>query len=140
MKTTFDREKIKFYSKVMPVITITLGLLFIACIVMNHAFNLGTFNYVTDIVNGIALLLFIILTILTRKFSIANWFVCPLLTIFIFYYTTFVDYDGVNISIFYTMVIGITISFFLLVILTEQWIISSVSYAPCLAYYMYKTG
>jgi len=123
MKTTYDREKIKFYSKVMPVITVTLGLLFIACEVMIHAFQFGTFNFVTEIVNGVALLLSIILTILTRKFSSATWFVCPLLTIFVFYYLTFVDYDGVNTSIFYTLVIGITITFFLLVVLSEQWII-----------------
>lgn len=95
---------------------------------------------VTEIVNGSALLLFIIFTLLTRKFSVATWFVCPLLTIFVFYYLAFVDYDGVNTSIFYTLVIGITVSFFLLVILTEQWLISSLVYAPCLAYFMYKTG
>jgi len=119
MKTTYDREKIKFYSKVMPVITVTLGLLFIACEVMIRAFQFGTFNFVTEIVNGVALLVSIILTILTRKFSTATWFVCPLLTIFVFYYITFVDYDGVNTSIFYTLLIGITISFFLLVVLSE---------------------
>ena len=140
MKATYDREKIKFYSKVMPVITVTIGLLFIACEIMIRVYQLGTLNMVTEIVNGSALLLFIIFTLLTRKFSVATWFVCPLLTIFVFYYLAFVDYDGVNTSIFYTLVIGITVSFFLLVILTEQWLISSLVYAPCLAYFMYKTG
>lgn len=38
MKATYDREKIKFYSKVMPVITVTIGLLFIACEIMIRVF------------------------------------------------------------------------------------------------------
>jgi len=140
MKATYDREKIMFYSKVMPVITVTIALLFIACEIMIRALHLGTLSTVTEIVNGSALLMFIIFTVLTRKFSVATWFVCPLLTIYVFYYLTFVDYDGVNTSIFYTLVIGITVSFFLLVIFTETWLISSGVYSPMLVYFMWKTG
>ena len=140
MKATYDREKILFYSKVMPVITVTIALLTIACEIMIRVLHLGTLNMVTEIVNGSALLLFVIFTVLTRKFSVATWFVCPLLTIYVFYYLAFVDYDGVNTSIFYTLVIGITVSFFLLVIFTETWLMSTGVYAPMLVYFMWKTG
>ena len=72
MKATYDREKITFYSKVMPVITITIVLLTVAIEVMIRVLHLGTLNMVTEIFNGSMLFLFIILTVLTRKFSVAT--------------------------------------------------------------------
>jgi hypothetical protein len=140
MKATYDRERITFYSKVMPVITITIVLLTVAIEVMIRVLHLGTLNMVTEIFNGSMLFLFIILTVLTRKFAVATWFICPLLTIYVFYYLAFLDYDTANSSIFYTLVIGITVSYFLLVIFTETWLISTGVYSPMLVYFLWKTG
>jgi hypothetical protein len=140
MQKTYDRDKITFYSKVMPVITITIFLLTAAIEVMIRVLRIGTLNMVTEIFNGSMLLLFIILTILTRKFAFATWFVCPFLTIYVFYYLAFLDYDSANSSIFYTLVIGVTACYFLLVIFTETWVISTGVYAPMLVYFLWKTG
>ena len=38
------------------------------------------------------------------------------------------------------MIVGITTSFFILIMFTEVWFVSSFVYTPLLAYYMYKTG
>jgi hypothetical protein len=38
------------------------------------------------------------------------------------------------------LIIGFTISLFILVIFNESWLFSTLVYGPCLAYYMHKTG
>ena len=50
------------------------------------------------------------------------------------------DYDYTLASIYYSMVFGLTMTYFILVLFNESWIISTIVYAPCLTYYMYKTG
>lgn len=65
---------------------------------------------------------------------------CPVLTVFGFYYFAVIDYDGSVVSIYYTLIVGITSTFFILVVFNESWILSSIVYAPLLAYYMKKTG
>jgi PAS domain-containing protein len=94
----------------------------------------------THIVNGAAVFVFLLLWLFVRKFAICSWFVCPMMTAFAFYYFAMVDYDGSTVSIYYTMIVGITSSLFILVMFNESWLLSTVVYAPLLAYYMYKTG
>ena len=140
MKATYEREKIIFYSKVMPVVTITIALLLISVEVLIRVYKNTTLTYVTEIVNGVALFLAILFLVLTRYFHVASWFICPLLTILCFYYMAFVSYDAVNVSSFYTLCIGITVSYFLMVIFTETWLMSAGVYAPLVTYFMWKTG
>lgn len=94
----------------------------------------------TSIVNGVSVAWFLFLTILNRKTQVATWFVCPSLTALSYYYFAFVDYDGSNVSIFYKVIVGISMTFFFLVVLSESWIISTLVYAPFLSYFMWKTG
>ena len=94
----------------------------------------------THIVNGSAVAVFFLLWVLVRKFAIFSWFVCPMLTAFAFYYFAMVDYDGSVVSIYYTMIVGITSTLFILVIFNESWLLSTIVYGPMLGFYMYKTG
>jgi len=94
----------------------------------------------THVVNATAAVLFFLIWLFVRKFIIFSWFVCPLLTAFIYYYFAVVDYDGSVVSIYYTLIVGITSTFFILVVFSESWMLSSVVYAPLLAFYMKKTG
>lgn len=95
---------------------------------MTHAINLSC-----------TILYLLLWCILKRSFA-AAYFVCPILTAYTFYYFAFVDYDGSSMSIYYTMIVGITSSFFILIIFNEQWFLSCIVYAPMVCYYMYKTG
>ena len=94
----------------------------------------------THIVNGVTTGLALLLWLLVRKWAVFSWFVCPLLTAFAFYYFAMVDYDGSVVSIYYTLIVGITSTFFMLVIFNENWLLSTLIYAPLLAFYMKKTG
>lgn len=116
------------------VLTVGLGVLEM---VAEHIYKA---NINTHFVNATAAVLFFLIWLFVRKFIIFSWFVCPLLTAFTFYYFAMVDYDGSVVSIYYTLIVGITSTFFILVIFNESWMLSTVVYAPLLAYYMKKTG
>lgn len=65
---------------------------------------------------------------------------CPSLTALSYYYFTFVDYDQSSSTIFYKVIVGITMTFLFLVLLNESWFISTIVYVPFLAYFMVVTG
>lgn len=141
MRLTFEREKKSYYSRILLVIWPILILLTAGLIVLDI---MGNDYYegdkMTHYVNGGATIIFMLLWLLCRKFVIFTWFVCPILTAFAFYYFAIVDYDGSIVSIYYTLIVGITCTFFILVVFNESWLLSTIVYAPLLAYYMHKTG
>ena len=139
MRMTFEKTKREYYGRILLILWPMLILLTAGLIVLDvlEQFDSET---MTHIVNGGGVFVFFLLWVLIRKFAICSWFVCPLLTAFAFYYFAIVDYDGTAISIYYTMIVGITSSLFILVMFNESWLLSTVVYAPLLAYYMYKTG
>ena len=94
----------------------------------------------TSVVNAVAVAWFLFLTFLNRKKRVATWLVCPSLIAFSYYYFAFVDYDGSSGTIFYKVIVGITMTFFFLVILNEFWLFSTIVYIPFLCYFMYVTG
>ena len=139
MRMTFEKTKREYYGRILLILWPMLILLTAGLIVLDVVEQFDS-EMMTHIVNGSGVFVFFLLWVLVRKYAICSWFVCPLLTAFAFYYFAIVDYDGTAISIYYTMIVGITSSLFILVMFNESWLISTVVYAPLLAYYMYKTG
>ena len=141
MRQTFEKEKKAYYSRVLLIIWIILALLTAGLVVLDKFVD-SSYNgdMMTHYINGSAVIVFFILWVFVRKYAICSWFVCPLLTAYAFYYFAFVDYDGAQMSIYYTLVVGITCTFFILVIFNESWALSTLVYAPLLAYYMHKSG
>ena len=134
---TFEREKKRYYRKVLLVVWPGLLILTASLLVMQSAYD---FKASTHVVNALASVLFFLIWLFVQKQVVLSWFVCPLLTAFAFYYFAVVDYDGSVISIYYTLIVGITSTFFILVIFNENWLLSSLVYAPLLVLYMKKTG
>ena len=139
MRMTFEKAKKEYYGRILLVLWPMLILLTAGLIVLD-ALDQFDSDMMTHIINGSAVLVFFLLWLLVRKFAICSWFVCPSLTAFAFYYFAMVDYDGTALSIYYTMIVGITSSLFILVMFNESWLLSTIVYSPLLAYYMYKTG
>ena len=140
MRLTFEKEKRAYYGRILLVIWPILLLLTGTLVVLDKVVKTYEGDLTTHIVNGAAVVIFFLLWLFVRKFTICSWFVCPLMTAYAFYYFAIVDYDGSIVSIYYTLIVGITSSFFILVIFNESWLLSSVVYAPLLSYYMWKTG
>lgn len=134
------KEKKIFYNRVMPLITGALIALLIAIEIIYRVAGLGVIEMATTIVNSCAVGWFVVLTILARCSTRVTKLVCPSLIALVFYYMTWIDYDTINVSIYYKTVIGITICFFLLVVFNEAWMTTTFVYTPFAAYFMYKTG
>jgi hypothetical protein len=108
--------------------------------VMYRVQGLAEISDTMTIVNASAVGWFLLLTIFSRCcVSLAN-LVCPSLIGFVFYYIIWVEYDAVNISIFYKTVVGITITLFLVVIFNEAWFLTTLTYGPLVCYFMYISG
>ena len=137
MRLTFEREKRTYYGRILLVVWPIMILFTILLLILQSSYN---FKAATHVINALASLLCFIIWFFVRKHVVLSWFVCPLLTAFSFYYFAVVDYDGSVVSIYYTLIVGITSTFFILVIFNENWLLSSIVYAPLLAYYMKKTG
>lgn len=90
--------------------------------------------------NVVAVVWFAFLTFASRFSIRLTKLVCPSLIALVFYYVTWIDYDTVNVSIFYKTVLGITICYFLLVVFNEAWLVTTFVYTPFAVYFMYKSG
>jgi hypothetical protein len=141
MRRSFDRQKKTLYGRILPIITVAVAALLVAIEVIYRVVkHSDALSLTTSIVNGSTLAWFILLTILNRRTRVATWLVCPSLTAFSYYYFAFVDYDGSDASIFYKVIVGISMTFFYLVVLNESWVFSTSVYIPFLVYFMLITG
>ena len=87
-----------------------------------------------------ATLFFALLSWLVRRSTVASWFICPAITALAFYYFAFLEYTQENVSTIFTIVVAINTCYFILAVFNEVWLISVATYAPLLAYYMWKMG
>lgn len=124
----------------LPLITLALFVLLITVEVVYRQTDDLSYNVASTIVNAVSVGWFIALTVLTRCFVSVSNLVCPSLVALLFYYMIWIDYDEVNISIFYKTVVGITIQFFLLVTFNESWLLTSLVYIPFCCYFMFISG
>ena len=140
-RKNYERDRIAYYSRLLPVIAFGLLSLLITIEIVYRGAKLGNLLSRTSIINAVAVVFFITLNIVNRRNHIyPSWLVCPGLNAFIFYYVDFVDYDGSDLSILYKMVLGITLSFFLLIFFSEQWLISTIVYIPFMVTFMWRSG
>jgi PAS domain-containing protein len=140
MKQVYEKSKQKFYSKALLILAIVMLVLTATFLTLDYGLGSYQMQPLTHGINGVVTLLFILLWFIIRRSYVASFFVCPILTAFAFYYFAFVDYDGSTVSIYYSMIVGITSSYFILIIFNEAWLLSSAIYIPMLAFYMFKTG
>ena len=140
MKLAYQNEKKAFFSKTLFILFIVMLLLTCAIFGMELVSEDASQDPMTHGVNVACTILYLLLWLILKRSYVATYFVCPLLTAYSFYYFAFVDYDGSSLSIYYTMIVGITSSFFILIIFNESWLLSTLVYSPLVSYYMYKTG
>lgn len=138
LRAKYQKEKVEFFSKALPVVTFALALISVMIeINLRMAFDqeLRETRYISTI-NWSSLTLFCIITCLHRRWATLHIFVCPLLTALTFLYVCYLDYDYTMGSIYYSIIVGFTISFFVLVIFNESWIMSTMVYSVFLSYSM----
>lgn len=140
MARSYRRQKTTFYNRSLPVILAMAICLTAALEVAYRGMSVGEIEMGTSIVNVVTVVILLGLTIAVRFRFEASYLVNPTLTAFTYFYLSMVDYDGVNVSVYYSVIVGITVSYFLLTIFNEMWLLSLITYAPLLAWFMWKTG
>jgi hypothetical protein len=137
----YQREKAEFYSKALPILTIMM-LLLTGTLEIYYRWmeGNGVLSFYISYVNGSASVVLLLITCLHNRCKFLHTVVCPCLTVLVFAYLSFVDYDFTLGSIYYSLIIGFTLAYFILVVFNERWLISTFFFAPSLTWYMYKTG
>ena len=102
LKKIYSREKADFFSKAMPVITLMIGLLTVALVVVYESDEDQELPTYITLVNAVAFVLFLVITCLQSRMTWMHHIICPCLTVLIFLYLTFLDYDYTIGSIYYS--------------------------------------
>ena len=142
MQTLYLRTSKQPYLKAMPIMTGVFLLLSMGLEVIYRLnfFNAGEIALSTSVVNWTVTITFFVLGFLIKKFNYLHMLVCPIITAFVFYYVTINDYDGSVMGIFTTSCFGLTTLLYVLVMFSEVWLLSTLTFAPLICYYMYKTS
>ena len=75
-------------------------------------------------------MLLLSLSILVRKFYHAAKFVCPLITVFSFYYFCLVDFQAAIMPVYNVILVGTAITYLLLTYFIENWLIQAAISIP----------
>ena len=102
----YKKEKTEFYKKSLPIVSGMLGLLAAA---LEYFYGAGSGGGPDDklpayisTTNWTFTVLLMVVTIFHAKFTFLHNFVCPMLTVLIFLYISFVDYDYSVGTIYYS--------------------------------------
>ena len=136
----YQREKTEFFKKIMPIISIMSILISAVLEILFRILGVGYLPFFVTIINWSFCFIFILISLLHHRWTWLHALVCPMLTIIIFLYLSFLDYDQTVGSVYYAVIVGFSISQFFLVVFNESWSVSTFFFAPCLSWYMYRTG
>jgi hypothetical protein len=149
---TFRKDKQAFYMRAFPVLALILVLLSASrevvfrVLLNDNEGGLDTLakneqiSLFASIFNWVVTAVFISLCFCVRITDHVQYLACPLLTWFIYFYLGTVVHSGTPATVYYAMCIGIPATFYILVMLSEMWLLSTLCYAPCIVYFMFMTG
>ena len=142
MQTLYLNSSKQPYLKALPIMTGVFLLLSMGLEVIYRLnfFHAGEIALSTSVVNWTVTFTFFVFCFLIKKFNYLHMLVCPVITVFVFYYVTINDYDGSVMGIFTTSCFGLTTLLYVLVMFSEVWLLSTLTFAPLISYYMYKTS
>ena len=107
MQTRYISSRVEFYKKAYPLLTLLLLLLAIALQVTYmqvSSAEFGKLSVLTSVINWVAFGVFLIMSLLVRKYTFPIYFVCPLLTLLSYYYFAFVDFQRSAAVLYFTYV------------------------------------
>ena len=93
---------------------------------------------VTSGVNWAFVILMVVLSVLVRKFYHASIVVSPLLTTYCFYYFCIVDFSGHLDSLYNILIVGLSITYFLLAFYMENWLANALISVPVFGLLMWR--
>lgn len=142
VQAQYLEERKAYYSKAFPIIASLVLILsvFVEVVFRIDLFKSDLYSIYTSIANWICFILLFSMSFLIRKFALTRIFLCPIITIFVFYYLIVVDYDDTSKTLQLREVLGITTVFLFNVFFNEMWILNSIVFAPLFAFSAWKTN
>ena len=140
MSVSYNNSRRVFHMKILPVITLSVLFLCLISEYLVRVKEVEQIDSLTLLVNWILLAWLVLLCFLLRYCNQTTWFVCPSLTLLAFYYFAVIDNNPETVSTVFLNTIGITVSFFIMICLTEVWLISFAVYCPVLTFYLWRQG
>ena len=77
---------------------------------------------------------------LVRRYNVFTWFVCPLVTLFMFYYALAIRVEDEGITYTFVVPVALSTSYLILVAFNEVWLISTAMFAPVMGYTIFSAG
>lgn len=104
LQRRFKYSRQDFYKKAIPLITALILCLSIALEIIFRVVKVssGSLSAVTSAINWVYFAIFLTLSILIRRWVWPSWFICPLLTIIVYYYFAFVDFQHTAAVLYFT--------------------------------------
>ena len=98
----YQREKVEFFNKAAPIITTLIFLLAATLEIIYRAIKIGNLPIYITILNWSVFGVFLIISLLHRRLTDLHKLVCPGLTVLVYLYLSFLDYDYTLGSIYYS--------------------------------------
>jgi len=139
----FKQSRQEFYQKALPIIALMLFLLAITLEVLYRGVgnkDLGKLSVITSVINWGYVVIFILKSFLIRRFVWPSWIVCPLITWFVYYYFSFVDFQKSAAVLYFTIIIALTTAFFFVVVFNESWLFSTAAFIIAIVVLMKRIG
>ncbi len=98
-------SRVEFYKKAYPLLTVLVLLLAIALQVTYmqvSSAEFGKLSVLTSVINWVAFGVFLLMSLLVRKFTFPIFLVCPMLTLLSYYYFAFVDFQRSAAVLYFT--------------------------------------
>jgi hypothetical protein len=93
MRDRYNHEKKDFYKKATPIIaTLSLALSVTLEVLPRLSSDYGELSMQTSIINWACFAIFLTLSFLVRRWIWTSWFICPILTLLMYYYFAFYDF------------------------------------------------
>jgi len=140
VQAQYLEERKAYYSKAFPIITSLVLILsiFVEVVYRIELFKSDLYSLYTSIANWICFGLLFSMSFLIRKFSLTRIFLCPIITIFVYYYLIVVDYDDTSKTLQLREMIGMTTVFLFNVFFNEMWFLNTIIFAPLFTLHAWK--
>jgi hypothetical protein len=140
MEKHYNQQRKIFYRRAFPVLAMMIFIIAITVEVIYRGLGRGEIDMTLSVLNWVTLILFLCFIFIVRKLLVVTFAVAPILTVFVFYYFTFVDFGRTGGDIYLNLSVGISLIYLILMLFNEQWIISTAVFGPCIVIHMYETG
>jgi len=140
VQAQYLEDRKAYFSKAYPIVASLVLILsvYVEIVFRIEIFKSDLYSLYTSIANWICFGLLLSMSFLIRKFSLTRIFLCPIITIFVYYYLIVVDYDDTSKTLQLREVIGMTTVFLFNVFFNEMWILNSLVFAPLFTFYAWK--